>query len=1294
MRIPSFPRLLAPAVKTSLPLVLTIFAMGVAHSASAATDVALSANAAQRATQVSGAAPVLVPPSAMTVLVNETADQALQATDSNGDPLTFSKSFGPGYMTVTTTDPGTGTATGNIHVAPGMGDLGQTEASVSVTDGVLSDQASFTIRVVTPSAAPVLDPVADMIVNAGTTSIQSLHATDSNGDGLTFYLALGPPYATVDTDDSQTGLGSLRIAPSFAVAGSATVTVGVTDGFASDEQSITVTVNRVEVAPVLSQPANVQLRGGEVKDVVLLASDANGDPITFSKVLGPSYMEVTTEDPGQGTAVGKMHFTPAALLNDSMTAVVSASDGEMENEKAFLVFVRSNVPPVLEPLHNVSVRAGSSAIEYLYASDGDGDFIEFTKASGPNYVTVYTFYQQAGYAYGEAHINPTESDVGTATVEIRANDATSFHERSFVITVTPPLVGPILAQPSDMTLTVGEIGEQTVTATDADGSFISISKQSGPAYMTVFTQSSNPGMATGKIQLRPLEGDVGSTTGTVRATDFSISDTKTFAIRVLAGNFPTSCPGGSFTRTTVPVGFYSVSTQTADLDGNGTLDLVLEMLDENRIARAMGNGDGTFGPVTEIDIGNGPYDGVIADLNQDEIPDLAVVNYYSNTGSIYLGDGTGAFGPRRTIAVGLYPLSIAAADLNRDGKMDLVVGNSYLSSVTVLRGAGDGTFAAVANLAAGAYVNHLATADLNGDGAPDIVTANGQDSDISVLLNDGSGVFPQRVDYPVGAYPVAVAAADLNGDGHADLVIGNSNDASVSILLGDGTGSLAPRHDFNTSASPSRIVITDLNGDGHPDIAVSALSGTNVPILLGDGAGAFGPRSNLTAGISTFGIVSGDFNDDLRPDLLAGAAYSGSFVVLLNASCAPDVDHPPVVSAPKKVTAAEGAVLTVNVTATDPDGPALTDLTASLAGLPLGNNAVFTKDALSMLGTLIWTPTFMDARATPYPVTFTATNVLSGAAMTKITVTNTNRAPLARAGGPYTAFMGSPVTFDGRASSDPDGDPLTFSWVFGDGGTGTGAQPAHAYGALGVYGVALTVSDGSMTGLATTTVSVVGMFQARSFTSTGNRNIRLNSGKPQWCIEIEPIAGSFTNEMVDLGSVVMRSTGTGSVELIHAIAGKSAIGGDRDGNGAAEITACFAKEDLRLLFSNLHGTTSATVAFEGRLYTGGMFRATMDVGIIAGGGGNLAASISPNPLNPSAILTYFTTQEGPVSLQLFNPQGRLVRTMLRESHVDPGYHDVSIDGRDDRGVPLASGVYYFRLRAAEETTTGRFTVLR
>lgn len=53
------------------------------------------------------------------------------------------------------------------------------------------------------------------------------------------------------------------------------------------------------------------------------------------------------------------------------------------------------------------------------------------------------------------------------------------------------------------------------------------------------------------------------------------------------------------------------------------------------------------------------------------------------------------------------------------------------------------------------------------------------------------------------------------------------------------------------------------------------------------------------------------------------------------------------------------------------------------------------------------------------------------------------------------------VTFDGSASTDPDGDTLRFSWNFGDGSPSvTGVKPAHTFDTSGKYLVRLTVSDG------------------------------------------------------------------------------------------------------------------------------------------------------------------------------------------------------------------------------------------
>jgi plastocyanin len=94
------------------------------------------------------------------------------------------------------------------------------------------------------------------------------------------------------------------------------------------------------------------------------------------------------------------------------------------------------------------------------------------------------------------------------------------------------------------------------------------------------------------------------------------------------------------------------------------------------------------------------------------------------------------------------------------------------------------------------------------------------------------------------------------------------------------------------------------------------------------------------------------------------------------------MDRAPVVTAPPTATVQETQALTVNVTAADPDGGAISSLTA--AGVPAG--ATFTPGAGNTSGALAWTPATGDAGS--YTVTFTATNALSGSASTAITVTN------------------------------------------------------------------------------------------------------------------------------------------------------------------------------------------------------------------------------------------------------------------------------------------------------------------
>jgi PKD repeat protein len=96
----------------------------------------------------------------------------------------------------------------------------------------------------------------------------------------------------------------------------------------------------------------------------------------------------------------------------------------------------------------------------------------------------------------------------------------------------------------------------------------------------------------------------------------------------------------------------------------------------------------------------------------------------------------------------------------------------------------------------------------------------------------------------------------------------------------------------------------------------------------------------------------------------------------------------------------------------------------------------------------------------------------------EIAVESETSAPVARVNGPFTILAGESVMLSASASTDADGDALTYAWSFGDGRTAQGVDATVPYLQPGTYTVTATVTDiRGLMGSATTTVTVLSSAQ-------------------------------------------------------------------------------------------------------------------------------------------------------------------------------------------------------------------------
>ncbi|MBD3348068.1 MAG: T9SS type A sorting domain-containing protein [Candidatus Eisenbacteria bacterium] len=83
----------------------------------------------------------------------------------------------------------------------------------------------------------------------------------------------------------------------------------------------------------------------------------------------------------------------------------------------------------------------------------------------------------------------------------------------------------------------------------------------------------------------------------------------------------------------------------------------------------------------------------------------------------------------------------------------------------------------------------------------------------------------------------------------------------------------------------------------------------------------------------------------------------------------------------------------------------------------------------------------------------------------------------------------------------------------------------------------------------------------------------------------------------------------------------------------------------------------------------------------------------PNPFNPVTVIQYQLPQPAHVRLDIYNVAGKLVRTVVDERQ-EAGYRSVTWNGRDENGHRVASGVYLYRMQAADHVSKKMMVLLK
>ncbi len=456
---------------------------------------------------------------------------AVGTTDPDGDALAFSWDFGDGSTT-------SGLVVSHRFQIPGNYPV------VFTADDGFGGQGQATVNVHI-NAPPIFQSIPPLSVLEDETFSYLPIVTDADNDPVSLVLAGGPSGMVLD------GSGVLSWTPGNGDVGPRPVLLQASDGQGrTTDQAFTLTVINVNDSPVITSTPSLTATEDVLYAYNVLASDPDGDPISFVLDSGPAGMALNSIN-------GQLRWTPTDANLGPNPVSLSAHDGQggVATQDFTIVVTDVNDAPAIVSAPVLVATEGSLYSYDVDAIDPDDASLMYSLTTAPAGMTVNS-------ATGLIQWTPTTATPAVNPVTVHVTDGRGGNDsQAFSVTVTNVNDDPVF----DSTPLKGGIElmlySYDANATDEEGDTISFSLLAAPAGMAINS-------ASGLVQWTPQAGNQGDHTVTIQASDTNGGHAEqTYTLTIRQANqtpvFTSVAPTAALEDT-----LYSYDADATDSDGD------------------------------------------------------------------------------------------------------------------------------------------------------------------------------------------------------------------------------------------------------------------------------------------------------------------------------------------------------------------------------------------------------------------------------------------------------------------------------------------------------------------------------------------------------------------------------------------------------------------------------------------------------------------------------------------------------------------------------------------------------